>query len=129
MLNVGGGELIVVALIALIALGPEQLPTVMRKLGAFSAQLRSVTSGLRDEFLSGLDQPSSTQRQPPRTTFDPDRPIVPRGYAEQRRARLEADGDADFDGAGDGDGSEAGRDVPADTDGQRQPAHDPDSTP
>ena len=99
MLNVGGGELLVIGLIALIALGPEQLPTVMRKLGALSAQLRSVTSGLKDEFLSGLDESSS----PPRTTFDPDQPIVPRGYAEQRRAEAEAAATADHDGGRDGD--------------------------
>jgi Sec-independent protein translocase protein TatA len=115
MLNVGGGELVVIALIALIALGPEQLPSVMRKLGALSAQLRSVTTGLKDEFMSGLDRPPNGQ--PPRTTFDPDQPIVPRGYAEQRR-REQGSGDDErvdhhqpVDGHGDAEGGDVGSDA------------------
>jgi Tat protein translocase TatB subunit len=95
MLNVGGGEMLVIALIALIALGPEQLPAVMRKLGALSTQLRSITTGLKDEFLSGLDQPSSSDHgQSPHTStgrFDPTKPIVPPGYAERRAAEDRAE--------------------------------------
>jgi Sec-independent protein translocase protein TatA len=118
MLNVGGGELVVVALIALIALGPEQLPSVMRKLGALSAQVRSVTTGLKDEFLSGMDDPAQRER-PPRTSFDPDRPVVPRGYAEQRRAEADEPGDGSVNGHAD-----AHR--PSEPD---QPHRDPDGTP
>ena len=99
MLNVGGGELLVIALIALIALGPEQLPSVMRKLGALSAQLRNVTTGLKDEFMSGLDQPSLGDDQPsPRTAVtlrEPGEPIVPRGYAERRAREAEQPDDPD----------------------------------
>ena len=94
MMNVGGGELIVIALIALIALGPEQLPSVMRKLGALSAQLRSMTTGLKEEFMSGLDQPSpgNDRSSPPTpaTRREPGEPIVPRGYAERRAREAEA---------------------------------------
>lgn len=99
MMNVGGGELLVIALIALIALGPEQLPSVMRKLGALSAQLRSMTSGLREEFMSGLDQPSLGDDKPsPRTAAtlrEPGEPIVPRGYAERRSREAEAADDTE----------------------------------
>jgi sec-independent protein translocase protein TatB len=100
MLNVGGGELIVIALVALIALGPEQLPVMMRKLGALSRQIRTLTSGLREEFLSGLEEITDVTDAPkpptpPRTdgTFDPSRPYVPRGFAEEQAAR-EAEGAA-----------------------------------
>jgi Tat protein translocase TatB subunit len=88
MWNVGGGEVIVIALIALIALGPEQLPSVMRKLGALSAQIRSMTTDLKQEFLSGLDEHSSDEHRPHSGALGsraPGEPIVPPGYAERRR--------------------------------------------
>lgn len=92
--NVGGGELLVIGLVALIALGPEQLPSVMRKLGALSYQLRSMTSGLKDEFMSALDEPTKPQSgtmgrsgsTSGRASFDRNQPIVPHGYAEQLAA-------------------------------------------
>lgn len=98
MWNVGGGELLVIALVALIALGPEQLPTVMRKLGALTKQVRSLSTGLRDEFLSGLEdaQGSGSTGTKPRSAvpFDPSEPVVPRGFAQQQaaeRAREQAE--------------------------------------
>ena len=56
MFNVGPGELIVIALVLLIAVGPEQLPGVIRKAGKTAAQVRSMTDGLRSEFMAGLDE-------------------------------------------------------------------------
>jgi sec-independent protein translocase protein TatB len=54
--NIGPGELIVVALVVLIAVGPEQLPGMIRKVGQTVAQLRSMTEGLRTEFMAGLEE-------------------------------------------------------------------------
>ena len=54
--NIGGGEILVIAMVALIAVGPEQLPGLLRKIGRFLGQARSVTSNLRDEFMSGIDE-------------------------------------------------------------------------
>ncbi len=45
-----------IALIALVIVGPEQLPSVLRKLGKQAAQLRSMTQSIRDEFMSGVDE-------------------------------------------------------------------------
>ena len=91
--NVGGGELLVIGLVALIALGPEQLPGVMRKLGALSYQLRSMTSGLKDEFMSALEEPTKPQSgtmggsgSTSGRVADRNQPIVPHGYAEQMAA-------------------------------------------
>ena len=56
MFNIGPGELIVVALVVLIAVGPEQLPGMIRKVGQTVAQLRSMTEGLRTEFMAGLEE-------------------------------------------------------------------------
>ncbi|MEZ5228421.1 MAG: hypothetical protein R2710_17635 [Acidimicrobiales bacterium] len=41
MFGIGGGEFLVIALVALIAVGPEQLPSVMRKFGNYVAQLEA----------------------------------------------------------------------------------------
>lgn len=89
--NIGGGEILVIALVALIAVGPEQLPGVLRKLGRFAAQARTVTSNLRDEFMSGIDEVNDLV-DPEKWTGSgtDDDPVVPRGYA-QRRAGRDAD--------------------------------------
>ncbi|MEZ5379497.1 MAG: hypothetical protein R2733_23555 [Acidimicrobiales bacterium] len=79
MFGIGGGEFLVIALVALIAVGPEQLPSVMRKFGNYVAQLRSLADGVRGEFMSGMDE-----LDPVKWTGDgsDEKPIVPRGYAE-----------------------------------------------
>ncbi len=60
MFNIGGQEVLVIALIALVVVGPEQLPSVLRKLGKQAAQLRSMTQSIRDEFMSGVDEVNPT---------------------------------------------------------------------
>ncbi|MEJ6739239.1 MAG: twin-arginine translocase TatA/TatE family subunit, partial [Actinomycetota bacterium] len=45
MFNVGGSEIIVILLLALLLLGPEKLPDTARKVGKFLAEVRRVTSG------------------------------------------------------------------------------------
>ena len=83
MFNIGGGEILVIAMIALIAVGPEQLPSVMRKVGGFVAQIRSMTTGLRTEFMSGMEELDPTRLMGDGTD---ENPIVPRGYAENAAA-------------------------------------------
>ncbi len=80
MFNIGGGEVLVIALIALIVVGPEQLPGVLRKAGRYANQFRSVTTSLRQEFMSGIDEldPTKWDGRGPGTN---ESPIVPRGLA------------------------------------------------
>ena len=83
--NIGGGEILVIAMVALIAVGPEQLPSVLRKIGRFLAQARSVTANLRDEFMSGLDEVNElADPEKWMGSGADDDPVVPRGYAEQQ---------------------------------------------
>ncbi|MGB5760802.1 MAG: twin-arginine translocase TatA/TatE family subunit, partial [Acidimicrobiales bacterium] len=56
MFNVGPGEIIVIALVLLIAVGPEQLPSLIRRIGSAVAQVRGMTDSLRSEFMAGLDE-------------------------------------------------------------------------
>jgi sec-independent protein translocase protein TatB len=83
--NIGGAEILVIAMVALIAVGPEQLPVVLRKVGRAVAQVRSMTAGLRDEFMAGLDDASEAVN-PNRWikgSGRPGDPIVPRGLADR----------------------------------------------
>lgn len=79
MFGVGGGEFIVIALLALIVVGPEQLPGLMRKAGQTASQLRSMSNSLRTEFMNGIDQADVTKWG--KGTNDD--PVVPRGYSQQ----------------------------------------------
>ncbi len=56
MLNLGAGELLVIALIALIVLGPEKIPGAMRQLGRFMGELRRMSSGFQDELRNALNE-------------------------------------------------------------------------
>jgi sec-independent protein translocase protein TatB len=53
--NVGGGEIIVILLLALIVLGPERLPDAAKKVGRFMGEVRRMTSGFQDEVRSAMD--------------------------------------------------------------------------
>jgi len=55
MFNVGGSEIIVILLLALLLLGPEKLPDTARKVGKFLAEVRRVTSGFEEEVRSAMD--------------------------------------------------------------------------
>lgn len=83
MFNIGGPEVLVIALIALVVVGPEQLPSVLRKAGKYASQLRSMSNGLRQEFMAGVDEMDPTKWDGERGTGEPDKPIVPKGYAER----------------------------------------------
>jgi len=53
--NVGGGELLVVLLLALVFLGPDRLPDAAKKLGRLMGEVRRMTSGFQEEVRSAMD--------------------------------------------------------------------------
>jgi sec-independent protein translocase protein TatB len=55
MFNVGGGELLVIVLIALIVLGPQRLPDAMRSVGRVVGQVRRISSGFQQELRDAFD--------------------------------------------------------------------------
>jgi sec-independent protein translocase protein TatB len=55
MFNVGGGELLVILLIALIVLGPNRLPDAARQVGKVMGDLRKLSTGFQNEMRSALD--------------------------------------------------------------------------
>ncbi|MDH4280468.1 MAG: hypothetical protein OEZ14_02645 [Acidimicrobiia bacterium] len=56
MFNIGAGEMILIALVLLIAVGPEQLPGVIRRTGRVVGQLKTMSDNLRRDFNSSLDE-------------------------------------------------------------------------
>ncbi len=57
MFNVGGGELLVILLVALIVLGPTKLPDAARQFGRVMTELRRLSSGFQREMRAALDDP------------------------------------------------------------------------
>ena len=55
MFNVGGGEIIVILLIALIVLGPDKLPSAARQAGKYLNEFRRMSSGFQSEIRSAMD--------------------------------------------------------------------------
>ncbi|WP_370461006.1 Sec-independent protein translocase protein TatB [Brevundimonas sp.] len=50
--GIGGGEYLVIAVVALLVVGPERLPLLLRKLGKIVAKAR----GMANEFRSSFDE-------------------------------------------------------------------------
>jgi sec-independent protein translocase protein TatB len=55
MLNIGGGEVIVILLVALIVLGPAKLPDAVKQAGKALGELRKLSAGFQEEFSDVLD--------------------------------------------------------------------------
>jgi sec-independent protein translocase protein TatB len=55
--NVTGGELVIILLVALIVLGPDELPDAIRKVGRVYGELRRMSQGFQSEIRDALDEP------------------------------------------------------------------------
>lgn len=71
MFNVGGGEVLVILLVALLVLGPGKLPDAARQVGKVLTQVRQVSTGFQKELKSALDETVD----PPSPAADGARPI------------------------------------------------------
>ena len=54
MFDIGGGELLLIGIVALIAIGPKQLPTVLRSLGQWMGKLRRIASEFQNQFQEAM---------------------------------------------------------------------------
>ncbi len=54
MFDIGWGELLVIGIIALIAIGPKELPTVMRTIGHWMGKVRRMASEFQGQFQEAL---------------------------------------------------------------------------
>lgn len=55
MFNVGGGEVLVILLIALIVLGPDKLPDAARQAGKYLGDFRRMSNGFQRELRDAMD--------------------------------------------------------------------------
>ncbi|MEM7322388.1 MAG: twin-arginine translocase TatA/TatE family subunit [Actinomycetota bacterium] len=115
MFNIGAGEMIVIALILLMAVGPEQLPGLIRRVGRTVSEVRGMTEGLRAEFMSGLEEIERATdpeawaaggNEPTKVKPRSERnPVVPRGGTtdtEDEESGSSSDEDTDNEAPADG---------------------------
>ena len=62
MLNIGMGELFVVAILGLVVIGPDRLPEVMRTMGRAYAKVKNATKELRQAFQLEVDKVEAEHR-------------------------------------------------------------------
>lgn len=65
--NLGGGEILVIMLVALLVLGPSKLPDAARQLGKAVAEFRKVSGGFQRELRAALEadpQPTPAAQVP-----------------------------------------------------------------
>jgi len=90
----GGPELLVIFLVALVVIGPQQLPKAMRTFGNVMAEVRKVSSSFQAEMKSAMDSvvdtsgnekpqsgtmatpPAPATHEPSRVSDDPDEVVA-----------------------------------------------------
>ena len=65
MFNVGGPEVLIILVVALVVLGPTKLPEAARQVGKAVTELRRMSSGFSAELRDALNEPVDTTPQPP----------------------------------------------------------------
>jgi sec-independent protein translocase protein TatB len=54
MFDLGWGELVVIGIVALIAIGPKELPTVLRTLGQYMGKVRRMAAEFQGQFQEAM---------------------------------------------------------------------------
>lgn len=54
MFDIGWGELVVIGIVALIAIGPKELPTVLRSMGQWMGKIRRMSAEFQGQFQEAL---------------------------------------------------------------------------
>ena len=88
MLNLGTPELLVIAVVALLVLGPTRLPGAARQAGKALADVRRMTSGFQSELTNAMQEPVKvvTDAVAPVTADRPRRTAPLRAAGQSRTA-------------------------------------------
>jgi sec-independent protein translocase protein TatB len=54
MFDISWGELVLIGIVALIVIGPKELPTVLRSLGQWAAKIRRMASEFQSQFQDAM---------------------------------------------------------------------------
>ena len=101
MFDIGGGELLLIGIVALIAIGPKELPTVLRTLGQWMGKLRRMASEFQNQFQEAMreaemadlkKQVEMTSQAQSYVNFDPVGVIAEKPTAETSRPVADAAG-------------------------------------
>ena len=55
--NITGGEILIIAVLALIVLGPDKLPDFIRKAGRIYGEVKKISTGFKTEFKDVIEEP------------------------------------------------------------------------
>lgn len=70
MFNVGGGEFLIILLVALVVLGPQKLPEAARQVGKVVGEFRRISAGFQREMQTAMKDPvSKVTGEPTPTSF------------------------------------------------------------
>jgi Tat protein translocase TatB subunit len=75
--NLGGGEILVILLAALLFLGPQKLPDAARQLGRAMGEFRKVTSGFQRELREAMNDDSEATARTRGEAIAATRPVPP----------------------------------------------------
>ena len=92
MLNIGGWEVLIILLVALLVLGPERLPDAAKQVGRMMSEFRKISSGFQNEMKAAMKDPVKAAGLD--VTVDADVPSDPYDRAAKAR-QLEAENKAD----------------------------------
>lgn len=57
MFNLSGSELLIIAVLGLVVLGPEKLPGAMKRVGKIYREIRSISDNVQREVKKAMDEP------------------------------------------------------------------------
>ena len=72
--NIGGGEIIFIAIFALLVFGPKRLPEIGRSVGKALGELRRATNELKEGFTAGFEDMNFDELKEPLFLTGPIKP-------------------------------------------------------
>ena len=91
--NLGGMEVIVILLVALVVLGPKKLPEAARQVGRALTELKRISSGFQREMREAIEDPivEAEARAKGARVTTPDSPTTPTDAGSVEDAPTERD--------------------------------------
>lgn len=128
MFNVGGMELLVIGLVALLVLGPDKLPGAIRQAGNVIGELRRMSNGFQTDLRGALSdaerEAEATKKAndaaPAAATPDPGAARAA-AHAELEAAEAALDDDIESASSGADDGSEGQAEASSSDDDEASP--------
>jgi len=75
--DIGGPEVLLIMLVALLLFGSQRLPDLARSLGKSIREFKKATAGLEEEFRRAMEAPPPPPPRPPAAATVPTSPAAP----------------------------------------------------